>query len=154
MEDSEKSNSVKWFYRTPKGGRLGHLAVFLVALAFFAVLYMVKADIINPSSCSGTCGFKQRYDIPCPTCGMTTAAKAFMSGEIARAFYIQPGIAMFCLLVATVAFFSLLSACLGVNFSFLPPVRLWRGGYIILVLFIIFAAGWAVTLARAIVDLP
>lgn len=152
MPDNQKSktNNHKWFYKASASHRLGHLAIVLAGLAIFAIFYMVKADIIDPSWHSGPCVFKQTYGIPCPTCGMTTAVKLLFSGKLISAFYTQPGIVMFCLLVAVIAFFSLLSAVLGLNFSFLPPPGLWRGGYIVLILLIIFAAGWAVTLARAL----
>jgi hypothetical protein len=56
-------------------------------------------------------------------------------------------------LVLTV-FFSLLSVLLGVNFWFLPPVRIWRTGRILFIGIIILAIGWAVTLTRAFVQMP
>jgi len=97
------------------------------------------------------CGFKQRYDLPCPTCGMTTSALAFVQGEIFESFYIQPAAALLCCVLVVVAFLASLVAVFGVYFSFIKrffaEIKL---RYIVLAMIIIVAAGWAVTLARAI----
>ena len=97
------------------------------------------------------CGFKQRYNLPCPTCGMTTAVIAFARGDIAGAFYAQPAAGFFCCLSAVIAFFAFLIAVFGV---YSPLIERWFASlklrYVFAVLLLIVAAGWAVTLARAI----
>jgi len=82
---------------------------------------------------------------------MTTAAIAFVQGQIGRAFYIQPAAALICVLLIISAFLAFFTACFGVYFSFLDLV-LYRPNikYIVLALLIILAAGWAVTFARAL----
>lgn len=107
-----------------------------------------KIDIgrwVNP------CGFKQEYDLPCPTCGLTTSVLAFAQGKIFEAFYIQPAAALLCCIAAVSAFLAFLIAVLGVYFRFLErfftEVKI---RHIIFALIVIFAAGWAVTLARAL----
>jgi hypothetical protein len=97
------------------------------------------------------CGFRQRYDLPCPGCGMTTSVLAFAQGKIFEAFYIQPAAALLCCILVFSAFLAFLMAVFGVYFSFINrffaevKVR-----YIVLTLIVIIAAGWAVTLARVI----
>lgn len=97
------------------------------------------------------CGFKQRYGLPCPGCGMTTAAVAFAQGKILEAFYIQPAAAVIVCGVVIAAVFALFMAITGRYFvffeRFLADVKL---KYVILALVIVFACGWAVTLARAL----
>lgn len=96
------------------------------------------------------CGFRQRYDLPCPTCGFTASALAFSQGRIFEAFYIQPAAAFLCCVLATSTLLALFTAVWGTYFCslnrFFAEVKV---RYIILALIIIIAAGWAVTLARA-----
>jgi hypothetical protein len=97
------------------------------------------------------CGFKQRYGLPCPTCGMTTAVIAFSHGRISNAFYFQPAAGFFCCLAVVIAFFAFLIAVFGVYSPLVErQLALLKLRYVIIVLLLIFAAGWAVTLARAI----
>ena len=82
---------------------------------------------------------------------MTTSALAFAKGEIFESFYIQPTGALLCCILAVSAFLAFLIAVFGVYFGFLKrffaEVKI---KHIILALIIIIAAGWAVTLARAL----
>lgn len=82
---------------------------------------------------------------------MTTATFAFARGRILQAFYIQPAAALFCCVLIVAAVLAFLTAVLGVSFRFVErffaKVRI---RYIILAIIIIIAAGWAVTLARAL----
>jgi len=97
------------------------------------------------------CGLKMRTGLTCPTCGMTTAVLAFARGRIGTAFYIQPAAGLLCTLLMVAAFFTFLIAVSGVYFSILD--RLFtevRMIHVVVGLLIIVAAGWAVTLARAL----
>ena len=82
---------------------------------------------------------------------MITSASAFAQGKILEAFYIQPAAALLCCVLAVSAFLALLMAVFGVYFGFIKrfftEVKI---RYIILALIVIIAAGWAVTLARAL----
>ncbi|MCX5635557.1 MAG: DUF2752 domain-containing protein, partial [Planctomycetota bacterium] len=99
----------------------------------------------------GPCGFKQQYNLPCPTCGMTHSAIAFAEGKIMESFYIQPAGALFCSVLAICAFLALLTGVFGVYFTYMDRVfREVRIGHVITALLIVTAAGWAVTIARAI----
>jgi len=99
----------------------------------------------------GYCGFQQRTGLPCPGCGMTTAALAFAQGRVLDAFYIQPAGGLLCCVMVVVAVLAFAVAVSGVYFRFIQrfftdvKVR-----YMILALLIVLAAGWAVTLARAL----
>ena len=98
------------------------------------------------------CGFKQRYGLPCPTCGYTTAAVAFAQGCIIDSFYIQPAAAVFCCIAAIIAFFSLLQAVFGIYSPVLEKQLISvKLRYALAALVIVIAAGWGVTLTRAIV---
>ncbi len=139
----------KWFIKSTRQDRITFFWVFVIIAFLFALFYLIKADLLHLGPAGG-CAFERNTGLPCPTCGWTRAISAFMDGKIIEAFYIQPGAAGGCIILAAIGFFSLLSTCLGVNFAFLPPARLWRLKYILLVIIIILAGGWAVTLARAI----
>lgn len=150
MERQKKSN---WFCRAEPKDRIVFLAVFLAVCVIFGLFWLAAKGVINLSP-FGECAFKRNYGIPCPTCGFTTAISVFVTGGIIKAFWIQPAAATMCVVLLFVAFFSLLSAIIGINFSFLPPIRIWRIEHILIAGAIILAAGWAVTIARALAELP
>jgi len=83
---------------------------------------------------------------------MTTATFTFAQGKIFEAFYIQPACALLCSAMVIAAMLAFVIAVFGIYFRFIErffaevKVR-----YMILALIIIIAAGWAVTLARAMV---
>jgi hypothetical protein len=82
---------------------------------------------------------------------MTTSALAFAKGKIFQSFYIQPAAAILCTILVVAAFLAFLTAIFGVYFRFL--VRFFteiKTRYVILALLVIIAAGWVVTLARAL----
>jgi hypothetical protein len=149
MIEQKKS---KWFIKSTRQDRITFLWVFVIIALLFALFYLIKAGLLHLGP-GGGCAFERNYGLPCPTCGWTRAISAFMDGKIIEAFYIQPGAAGGCIILAAVGFFYLLSSALGVNFSFLPPVRLWQLKHILLMIIIILAAGWAVTLARALAQM-
>jgi hypothetical protein len=120
-------------------------------VALFGGLWLLQRVGFDFGTLFGPCGMKQRTGLPCPTCGMTTCVLAFARGEVRTAFYVQPAGALVCSLLTVAAFFAFLTAILGVYFHFFD--RLWaelKVRYVVAGLFIILAAGWAVTLARAL----
>ena len=84
---------------------------------------------------------------------MTTAIVAFAQGQIIRSFYIQPAAAFFCCVAVIAAFFTFLTAAFGIYFPLLErrlaSVKL---RYVLAAIILVFAAGWAVTMARALAD--
>jgi len=153
MRPSQQLNKPKTFERASLRQRFWAGFFCLAVFALFAVLNLAANGTIGIERWLTPCGFKQRYDLPCPTCGMTTSAIAFAQGKISDSFYIQPAAAIFCFVLAVSAFLALLTSVFGVYFRlisrFFAKVKI---KYIILVLLIIIATGWAVTLARALAE--
>ena len=151
MQVSQQLNRPKIICRASFHQRLLAGLVFLAVAASFGLFALAANDKINMGRWLGPCGFKQKYALPCPTCGMTTSALAFAQGRIFESFYIQPAAAFLCCVLAVSAFWAFLIAVFGIRFGFLKrfftEVKI---KHIILALIIIIAAGWAVTLARAL----
>jgi hypothetical protein len=150
MEQTDKHVNKKIVYRATREQRLIAALIFLWILGGFVFLWLISKGIINAGLLFGPCGFKQRYELPCPSCGMTTSSVAFIQGHIGQAFYIQPAGAFLCCLLVISAFLAFLIAVFGVYFRFLKvffeQVKL---KYVIIAFLIIIAAGWMVTLSRA-----
>jgi hypothetical protein len=125
--------------------------VFAGTVAFFGGLWLLQEIGFDFGLLFGPCGMKQRTGLPCPTCGMTTSVLAFARGRVLWAFYVQPAAGLMCTLLVAAAFLAFLAAAFGVYFSIfdrlLAKVRLRD---VLLGLLIVLAAGWAVTLARAL----
>ena len=126
---------------------------FLVIAGGFGTFRLAADGKIDIERFLTPCGIKQNYGIPCPTCGMTTATLAFVKGHIFQAFYIQPAAAFLWCILCAAAFFAFLTAVPGIYFRFMKrffnEVTLKRA---ILLVVIVVAAGWAVTLARALAE--
>ena len=151
MQIIQQVNKLKIFSRASSRQRITAAIVCLAVVGFFGIFALAGHYNVNMGRLLGYCGFQQKYGLPCPTCGMTTAALAFAQGKIFEALYIQPACALLCCVLVVIAFLAFVIAVLGVYFRFLErffaevKVR-----YIILALIVIIAAGWAVTLARAL----
>jgi len=139
------------FTRVSARQRLTASIVFFAIVGSFAALWLVGhyGITLYPFPC----GFKQRYGLPCPTCGMTHAVLAFARGHVIRSFYVQPAAAFFCLLAVAAAFFAFIVAAFGVySPAFERQLASLKLRYIVAALVLIVAAGWAVTFARALAD--
>jgi hypothetical protein len=149
MESGQQPISQKLFSRASGNQRLIAAGIFLFIAGGFLLGWLMGQ--FHFTLYPFPCGFKQRYNLPCPTCGMTTAVIAFARGDITGAFYTQPAAGFFCCLAIVIAFFAFLIAVFGVYSSSIERrlVSL-KLRYILAALLLIFAAGWAVTLARAI----
>ncbi len=151
MQTSQQVNQLKFFRRASSRQRI--IAAILCAsiVAFFGVFAAGGYYQVDMGRWLGYCGFQQTTGLPCPTCGMTTSTLAFSQGRIAEAFYIQPAGGLLCSILVVVALLAFVIAVFGVYFRFIQhffseiKVR-----YIILTVFFIIIAGWAVTLARAL----
>ena len=153
MHTSQQVNEVKIVRRASRRQRIIAGIVFLVLAAFFALLHLAATGRINLGVLLDPCGFKQRYGLTCPTCGITTSAIYFVQGRIGEAFYIQPAGGFLCSILTVSAFLAFIVAVFGVYFRFLERFFAQiKAKYVILALIIILAAGWAVTLARAIAE--
>ena len=151
MQASQQLNKTKFFCRASPRRRAASAFVFLTVVAFFGLFWLAANGKIDLGRWLVPCGFKQKYGLPCPTCGMTTSVVAFAQGKIIKAFYTQPAAALLCFVLVVVAFLALFIAVFGVYFDFInrffAEVKI---RHIILALIVIIAAGWAVTLARAL----
>lgn len=135
------------------GQRLGAVAVLVVCVGIVAMLWFAGRGDVDVRRMVGICGFKQEYQLPCPGCGVTTAAIAFFQGRILEAFYVQPAGGIMCVGLIVAGGLAFLTGVFGVNFAFLHKPAGWRlTKYVIVSMLIIFAAGWAVTMARALVQ--
>ena len=149
MQIFQQLNRLKILRRATSRQRGISGVVFLVLFVFFGLLAIgAHYKIVRWPF---PCGFKQKYDLPCPSCGMTTSVVAFAQGRIFESFYIQPAAAFLCSVLVVTAILSFLILVFGVYFVFLE--RFFNEGkvkHIILAVLIIIVAGWAVTLARAL----
>ena len=149
MQASQQLSKPKVLCRASFRRRLGAGAFFLVLAASFGLFAL--AGHYKIALWPFPCGFRQRYNLPCPTCGVTTSVLAFAQGKIIESFYIQPAAALLCCVLALSAFLAFFVAVSGVYFGFLnrffTEVKI---KYIVLALIVIVAASWAVTLARAL----
>lgn len=149
--NQQLNNKQKFFSRATNQQRLIAGAVFLGIAATFGLFAMIGHYKIDIGRWLMPCGFKQRFGLPCPTCGMITSLLAFSQGKIFEAFYIQPAGSLLYSTAAVAAFFALFTAVFGVYFEFMrrffAQVKI---RYIILALLVVIICGWAVTLARAL----
>jgi len=152
METSQHLNKSKIFCRASRRQRIRAAIVFVSVVAFFGLLRLAAHYKFSLSPYG--CGFEKKYGLPCPTCRMTTSVYKFARGEIFGdngAFYTQPAIALLCSVMIVVAFLAFFIAVFGVYSGFIErffaEVKI---KHIILALIVIIAAGWAVTLARAL----
>ena len=147
-----QQNKSRFYSKATRRQRLIAAGIFIFIAAFFTILALAGWGKIDLDSWLGPCGFKQRYNLPCPSCGMTTAAICFATGQVLKSFYIQPAAGLFCTIFLISAVLAFLTAVFGIYFEFLNRIKKIKVAYIILALLIIIAAAWAVTLARAIVE--
>ena len=125
--------------------------VCLAIVAYFGAFALIAHYKVDMGRHLGYCGFKQRTNLPCVSCGMTTATLAFAQGNIGEAFLIQPAAGLLYCAAVFAGGLAFLVAVFGVYFDFIKrffaeiKIR-----YMILALIIILASGWAVTLARAV----
>lgn len=151
IQASQQLSKPKFFSRASFQERIIAAVISLSVAAFFGIFAVAGHYHLDMGRWLGYCGFKQRTGLPCPTCGMTTATLAFAQGRILEAFYTQPACGLLCSLMVGAGILGLVVAAFGVYFPFIgrffEQVKL---RYMILALLIIVAAGWAVTLARAL----
>ncbi|MHC4122187.1 MAG: DUF2752 domain-containing protein [Planctomycetota bacterium] len=153
MQANKSSYKQKIFCRAPVRQRILAGILFLLITGLFAVLWLAGAGKINLGFILDPCGAKQRYGLPCPTCGITTSAITFAGGRIFKAFYIQPAGAFICCCLVIGAFLSLLTSVFGVYFRFLKrfldDVKI---KHLVLMFLVVIASGWLVTLARVLAE--
>ncbi|MHC5083131.1 MAG: DUF2752 domain-containing protein [Planctomycetota bacterium] len=152
MTTDQQTNSVKK-QKLSVRARIVGAGIFCLITAGFAVLWLSANDYIRLEFWLGICGFKQRYHLPCPGCGWTHAAQAFVTGHPIMAFQTQPAAAFFCIIAVLTALFALHSALFGLNSGFLQRILSSIGlSVLAIVAVVVILAGWGVTLARTILE--
>lgn len=149
MQIIQQLNELKIARRASFRERVAAGLIFLAVAVPFGLLRLAADNKIDIGSLIGPCGFRQKYNLPCPTCGMTTSALFFVQGRIFESFYIQPAGGFLCSIAAVIALLAFFMAVSGIYFIFFS--RFFAGleiKYVLLILAIIIAAGWAVTLSR------
>jgi hypothetical protein len=151
MQTSQQLNKPKFFLLASPNQRMIAAIVFISITGFFGIFAVAGHYKIDMGPFLGRCGFKQNTGLPCPTCGMTTAALAFAQGKILEAFYIQPAGGLLYSIAVVAAVLAFIISVFGINFRFLmrffAEVKI---RYVAIALVIIILAGWAVTMARAL----
>jgi len=151
MQASQQSKKVKTVRRASPRQRAIAALVSLAGFGSLGLFALAGHYQVDMGRWLGYCGFKQRYGLPCPTCGMTTAVLAFAQGKVWQAFYIQPAAAFLCSFMVAAASLCFLVAVFGIYFGFFDrffsEVKI---RHVIVALMVIISAGWAVTLARAL----
>jgi len=152
MPKSQCLNFVKASHQISGRSRLLAGLIFLVGIGSAGVLHWAAVNNkINMDRLIGPCGFKQRYGLPCPSCGMTTAIIAFAKGDVPSAFYIQPAAAVFCSAVVLAVMFAFVMAVLGTDFGLIGYLgEQLKVKNIIFAAIVIVCSAWAVTMARAL----
>lgn len=122
----------------------------MAVAGFFVLFWLAGSGKIDMSLWTNPCGFKQRFGLPCPTCGMTTSTLAFAQGKLLASFYAQPAGVILCSLMVVLAILALGTAVFGVNLCFIKRfLTEVKVRYIILTVLALIVLGWAVSLARA-----
>lgn len=119
----------------------------------FIFLWICAEGYFKPEFVFGVCGFKQRFQLPCPGCGITHSAMQFVTGHIFRSFYIQPAGAALCIFSLAAAVFTFVVAVFGRDFGLIDKIK-WQSAmrWLIISAIIVFGCGWAVTLSRALAE--
>ncbi len=151
MQERQQDSTSKTTRRASARQRKIAAVIAVVIAGGFGSLWLLERVGFDFGRLFLPCGLKMRTGMPCPTCGMTTAVRAFARGEVLTAFYLQPAAGLLCSLSIATLFFAFLIAVFGIYFNFLDRVfARVRVVHVIVGLLVILAAGWAVTLARAV----
>ncbi len=153
MQGSQSANTSKIIRLASRRERLIALGMSLSIVALFGLLWYLQEREFDFSRLFDPCGFKQRTGWPCPGCGMTRSVLAFARGDVLMSFYCQPAAAMMCSVLVAAVIFAFPVAVLGVYFRFFDRIfHELKIGHLVVGGLVILAAGWAVTLARALAE--
>lgn len=151
--ESQPSSFYSFRRGVSREGRIISLFIGVFGLILCIIGVLAAFGFIDIGMLTAPCGFRQRYGLPCPGCGMTTAAMEFFRGRVLRAFIIQPAGAIICGSIVAVTVFALLRGVLGLNSCFVDYlISRFKVGYFLIIIAIILLGGWAVTLARSLAE--
>ena len=154
MECEEATMEHTMPVKTERARRLHALGVALVAMALLSIAFFLKpsAKGIGTHQQLGlpTCGWILAADVPCPTCGMTTAWSHTVRGELPSAFMSQPMGMLLAFVTIAVALCALFAASTGYSFHGLlyrfPPSKL----FLIVALLALVSWGFKILLHRGV----
>jgi hypothetical protein len=132
------------------GQRKRGLVLFVVVALGLAGVGVLEAVQYDVGRLFTPCGFKLSHGLPCPTCGYTTALRAFATGHALSAFMIQPAA---CMIYAALTVSGAMGFYVAVSGHY--PHWLRKGlaectlKQVFLGLVLVVILGWAVLLAQA-----
>ena len=134
--------------------RIHALVVSLVAMILLSVAVFLtpSVDGIGTHAQLGLpqCGWIAVANLPCPTCGMTTAWSHTVRGEFSSAFMTQPMGMLLALMTVFIAIGSMITVCTGYSFQPLlyrfPPSKI----FILVIVLTLTAWGFKILLHRGV----
>ena len=133
FESNKSQNCTKdWFW----------LVLLIFIPVGWVVIYIISSGKIDGESLFGICGFRQKYDLPCPFCGMTSSAVLFSKGYFVRSFTTQPAGFALCLLSVVswiISIMIFLPKTTQIARRFLSNVGLFA---VLFCIFVIIVASW------------
>lgn len=140
--------------KTERARRIYALGVSLSAMALLAVAFFLTPSTqgVGTHQQLGlpTCGWIQAANVPCPTCGMTTAWSHTVRGELPSAFMSQPLGMLLAFATFFVAIGGLVTACTGRSFNALlyrfPPSKI----FIVVAVLALLSWGFKILLHRGL----
>ena len=114
-----QTESISWYVRVFFGFVGSGLAVLLVTAACLTPSpkgYGTHQQLGLPE-----CSIKMIYDLPCPSCGMTTSWSHMVRGDIISSCKANPGGALLAIISIFLSPWLLISACRGRWFIGVPP---------------------------------
>ncbi|WP_236254708.1 DUF2752 domain-containing protein [Mucisphaera calidilacus] len=126
--------------------RLAGVLVALICLAVMIGLYQLEPEArgygTHGQFASQPCGWVEQYDLPCPTCGVTTSASLAAHGSLLASFWTQP-LGLLIMLSLSVVFWQQLGVALF-GWATMAPGRmlLQRSTWLALIAITLFSWGW------------
>lgn len=155
MEEQNANVEICIPVKSERRRRLHALGVSLTASVLLSIAYF-----LTPASGGvGThqqlglpkCGWIIAVDVPCPTCGMTTAWSHTVRGDLSTAFMTQPMGMLLAMAAFFVAIGGLITACTGYSFQPIlykyPPSKI----FILVLVLALLAWGFKILLHRGMI---
>jgi hypothetical protein len=147
----QQQKNIGFFRKATRQERIISAYIFFIAAGICVFLILGSTGQINLERVFSPCGFKMKYNLPCPACGITTSMLAFFRGQIAKSIITQPAGAILCIILLISVLLAFISAFLGVFFSHIDKLfTKIRLRYIIIIIIAVFVISWIITLARTI----
>ena len=144
VEYEESELGLRMPVKSERARRVQALGVGLVASALLCVAFLLKPSPqgIGTHQQLGlpACGWVAAADIPCPTCGMTTAWSHTVRGQLPSAFMAQPLGMLLAFSACIVAIGGFITAITG--YSFRPILYLFSPTKVIIVIATLTILSW------------